>query len=343
MRHGAAGETDRSGGVGHHQHPQLTLVAGGEQVRLSEGEAPSQMSFTVAVVARRLGVAPATLRTWERRYGLTPSGRSQGGHRRYSDLDIARLNVMRRLLLSGVTPAEAAAGALGVDLENQVAVDQCCQVAGDTKGSAKALSRSLLRAAMALDADGANSIVADSINKRGVIWTWDFVIVPVLIEVGNQWAETGQGIEIEHTLSEVLANQFARVVAKFPVRKDVPSVLLACAPDDLHCLPLRAIAAALAETNVSTQLLGPATPIDAVASAAARLGSPVVLVWAQLPATAKGVDWAAWPAAHQADARVRQPELVLAGPGWPDSRPLRAQRVHDLTETVATVRNALAA
>lgn len=327
-------------------------MAGGEQVRLSDSEAPmqvtpeqtpTQMSFTVAVVARRLGVAPATLRTWERRYGLTPSGRSQGGHRRYSDVDLARLNIMRRLLLSGVTPAEAAAGALEVDLASSTAIDKCCQVAGDAKTSAKALSRSLLRAALALDADGANVILAESISKRGVIWTWDLVIVPVLIEVGNQWAQTGQGIEVEHTLSEVLNNQFSLVVSKFPVRKDIPSVLLACAPDDLHCLPLRAIAAALAETNVATQLLGPATPIEAVAAAAARLGSPVVLVWAQLPAAVSGIDWGAWPAAVDVDAKARQPELVLAGPGWPDSRPARSQRVHDLTETVATVRNALAA
>lgn len=318
-----------------------------EQVRASGGdgvdESSNQMTFTVAVVARRLGVAPATLRTWERRYGLTPSGRSQGGHRRYNDIDLARLNVMRRLLLSGVTPAEAAAGALGVDLADHVAVDECCQIAGDARSSAKALARGLLRAAVALDADGASVILADSINKRGVIWTWDFVIVPVLVEIGNQWAETGQGIEVEHTLSEVLSNQFARVVAKFPTRKDVPSVLLACAPDDQHCLPLRAIAAALAETHVATQVLGPSTPIEAVAAAATRLASPVVLLWAQLPATAKRVDWRAWPTGGELDVRPRQPELVLAGPGWSDTRPPRAQRVHDLTETVATVRNALAA
>ena len=34
------------------------------------------LGLTVAVVARRVGVAPATLRTWERRYGLCPSDRS---------------------------------------------------------------------------------------------------------------------------------------------------------------------------------------------------------------------------------------------------------------------------
>ncbi|WP_432542783.1 MerR family transcriptional regulator [Kineococcus sp. SYSU DK002] len=66
------------------------------------------MTLTVAAVARRLGVAPATLRTWDRRYGLGPSEHTAGAHRRYSSADLARLVVMRRLTLEGVAPAEAA-------------------------------------------------------------------------------------------------------------------------------------------------------------------------------------------------------------------------------------------
>ncbi len=67
-----------------------------------------RMTLTVAAVARRLGVAPATLRTWDRRYGLGPSEHTAGAHRRYSATDLARLVVMRRLTLEGVAPAEAA-------------------------------------------------------------------------------------------------------------------------------------------------------------------------------------------------------------------------------------------
>ena len=64
--------------------------------------------LSVAAVARRLGVAPATLRTWDRRYGLGPSGHAAGAHRRYSGTDLARLIVMRRLTIDGVAPVEAA-------------------------------------------------------------------------------------------------------------------------------------------------------------------------------------------------------------------------------------------
>src|SRR6185437_4985821 len=78
--------------------------------------APPPM-LTVAAVARRLGVAPSTLRTWDRRYDLGPSAHTAGAHRRYSPEDLARLVVMRRLTLEGVPPADAARIALAHSAE----------------------------------------------------------------------------------------------------------------------------------------------------------------------------------------------------------------------------------
>src|ERR1700712_1152996 len=66
----------------------------------------------VAAAARRVGVAPSTLRTWDRRYGIGPTDHAPGRHRRYSPDDLARLDLMRRALILGATPADAAAHAL---------------------------------------------------------------------------------------------------------------------------------------------------------------------------------------------------------------------------------------
>ncbi|GAA1974178.1 MerR family transcriptional regulator [Isoptericola halotolerans] len=83
----------------------------------SGGSRPSGPGLAVAAVARRLGVAPATLRTWDRRYGLGPSDRTAGSHRRYTPDDVARLLVMRRLTLEGVAPVDAAQAALEADVD----------------------------------------------------------------------------------------------------------------------------------------------------------------------------------------------------------------------------------
>ncbi|NLT57139.1 MAG: MerR family transcriptional regulator [Actinomycetales bacterium] len=81
-------------------------------------------TFTVAAVARRLGVAPSTLRTWDRRYGLGPTEHEAGAHRRYSAADVGRLVVMRRLTMDGVPPAEAARIAVRADPEQVVDLQQ---------------------------------------------------------------------------------------------------------------------------------------------------------------------------------------------------------------------------
>src|SRR3954464_5750585 len=85
----------------------------------STGAAAQQPVLTVAAVARRLGGAPSTLRTWDRRYGLGPSAHTAGAHRRYSRADVARLMVMRRLTLEGVSPPDAAKIALATAVSDE--------------------------------------------------------------------------------------------------------------------------------------------------------------------------------------------------------------------------------
>jgi MerR family transcriptional regulator, light-induced transcriptional regulator len=70
------------------------------------------VGFSVGTVARRLGVAPSTLRTWNRRYGIGARELSPGKHRRYTAEDITRLEYMQKLILRGVAPADAARAAM---------------------------------------------------------------------------------------------------------------------------------------------------------------------------------------------------------------------------------------
>ncbi|MEV4299879.1 MerR family transcriptional regulator [Microbispora rosea] len=73
------------------------------------GEEPG---YGIGAVSRRLGVPASTLRTWNLRYGIGPSRRSPGGHRRYDDADLRRLEEMNRLIRTGMPPADAARRAL---------------------------------------------------------------------------------------------------------------------------------------------------------------------------------------------------------------------------------------
>ena len=69
---------------------------------------PQDPYLSVAAVAKLIAVAPATLRTWDRRYGLGPTVHPSGTHRKYGSEDIMRLSIMRLWIYRGATSSQAA-------------------------------------------------------------------------------------------------------------------------------------------------------------------------------------------------------------------------------------------
>jgi DNA-binding transcriptional MerR regulator len=63
--------------------------------------------YSIGAVAQMLGIPPATLRTWEERYGLLAPERSPGGHRVYSRDQVEQLRFVKAQLDSGMSPADA--------------------------------------------------------------------------------------------------------------------------------------------------------------------------------------------------------------------------------------------
>ena len=57
--------------------------------------------YSIGMVSRLTGIRPATLRIWERRYGLVKPGRSEGKTRVYSEEDVRRLSLMKTLVDAG--------------------------------------------------------------------------------------------------------------------------------------------------------------------------------------------------------------------------------------------------
>lgn len=312
----------------------------------------SGVGLTVAAVARRLGVAPATLRTWDRRYGLGPTAHAAGAHRRYDADDIARLDHMRRLVLAGVAPAEAARAAreldvasLGATPEEGATISPLTTSESSNRhggghivampGGAPA-ARGLARAAVSLDSGACESIISETLSRRGVVWTWDHLLVPVLIGVGQRWEQTGTGIEVEHVLSEAVQSVLnSKVQGPFSAINARP-VLLAGSDGEAHTLPLWAIAAGLSERRISVRMLGARTPAEALGAAVRRTGPAAVVLWSQTPETGSLTNLD-----HMPDMRP-EPVVILAGPGWQPG-PAPGQRVHDLTGAVQLVAQAVGA
>ncbi|MEU8267455.1 MerR family transcriptional regulator [Sphaerisporangium sp. NPDC049002] len=295
-------------------------------------------SYGIGAVARRLGVPAPTLRTWNLRYGIGPSHRSPGGHRRYDAADLLRLEEMNRLIRAGLPPAEAAQAALGrtpADLgRTSGPVDRAVPEAGAVRVPSAAV---LARAALNLDGDAVVSGLGAALDEHGVAWTWERLVLPVFDAIIRRQDATGAGIEIEHLFSERLLSALSERAGR-PARPSHPrAILLACAEDEQHSLPLYALAATLTTADrLETRILGPRTPYHALADAMRRIGPIVVFVWSQLDATGDPAPLRALPALRPAS------RIIVGGPGWWDERiPAGVARAFSLRDAVAQVRATL--
>jgi hypothetical protein len=197
-------------------------------------------------------------------------------------------------------------------------------------------ARGLARAAVSLDSGACEAIIAETLTRRGVVWTWDHLLVPVLIGVGQRWEQTGTGIEVEHVLSEAVQGVLnAQVQGSFTPVNSRP-VLLAGSDGEAHTLPLWAIAAGLSERRISVRMLGARTPAAALGAAVKRTGPAAVVLWSQTPDTGSLDNLNELP-----DMRP-EPAVILAGPGWqPGAASVR--RVKDLTGAIQEVSRAVGA
>ncbi|MEV4490985.1 MerR family transcriptional regulator [Micromonospora coxensis] len=292
-------------------------------------------ALSAGAVARRLGVAVTTLRTWHQRYGLGPSHHVPGHHRRYTPADLARLEIMRKLTAEGVAPAEAARWAKqgpavspGAELRMRGVRDGGGQTI--PVGRAGPVARGMARAAMRLDSVAISETIAHSLARDGVVATWDGLLRPVLAGIGERHAATAGLIEVEHLVSRCVSEAFA-AVARAGTATGPPRILLSCADEEQHSLPLEALAAALAEAGVAYRMLGARVPVAALIEAVNRTGPAAVVIWSHTRATAD-------PGQLGALLGVpRRPLLVLAaGPGWrADTLPAGVVRPVDLAEAVS--------
>ena len=317
----------------------------------SQSEAGS-LWVSVAVAARRLGIAPATLRTWDRRYGLGPTQREGGSHRRYSVVDLARLDYMAALIRSGSSPAQAAA----VALSRTFTPEECAPIAsrpataiggGTAQGrigggnvvatpGGDRRARGLAKSASAIDQTACASIISESLHDIGVIPTWEKLLVPVLKSIGDMWELRECGIEVEHVLSTAVQVELSAFAFKTATQASRGTVLLGAVAGDDHQLPLWAVGAALAEQGIRFVHLGGGLPLESLSDVISRTGPRGVFLWSQLEGSADADRLDGLPSLRP------NPRIVIGGPGWRNAPPRGVHVADSLGGAVALMSEIMA-
>jgi hypothetical protein len=89
-----------------------------------------------------------------------------------------------------------------------------------------------------------------------------------------------------------------------------------------------AIAAGLAEQNISSRVLGARMPAEALATAVKKIGPSAIVVWSQTQGTADITIW------DSVEPMRPAPLLMSVGPGWQSDVPEGVVKSKDFTSTL---------
>ncbi len=130
-------------------------------------------TLNIAALTRRTGVPPDTIRKWEQRYGVLRPERTPGGQRRYTELDVARVEWLKARIEEGFRIGEAAA-LLGTA---QVEV-----------GGMGGLRAAIVAATRRSDVDALRVAIDQALLLDSTEQAFAEVLAPALVEIGELWA-----------------------------------------------------------------------------------------------------------------------------------------------------------
>lgn len=240
--------------------------------------------YRIQAVAETTGVPAATLRQWERRYGLPSPDRTASSYRLYSDADIEDIQRMQALAATGVSPSEAARIITAERAARDADPPELDAAPPPPTTSATVddvdpyldLRRRMLTAIEGYDHATLAATCRRLLYMDGAATLFERVVAPVMREVGQRWHQGTITVAQEHLASEAIGQVVRQLLPVVQPPDDAPTALLACFRDELHTLPLYGVAFRLAHARHRTVVLGARTPPDALAAAVARIEPALV-------------------------------------------------------------------
>ena len=160
-------------------------------------------NLSIGKVSKLTGLAPDTIRVWERRYSAVEPSRTEGGSRRYSAADVARLRLLSRAIEAGNaigTVAKLKNAAIEMLLDPTTRRDPSARPMKKPAPFAHVVEEYLnLIQRMALtEAQNLLRRTALILSTRDLVFD---VLLPILRDVGHRWERSDFGVHHEHVVS----------------------------------------------------------------------------------------------------------------------------------------------
>jgi MerR family transcriptional regulator, light-induced transcriptional regulator len=227
----------------------------------------SGASYRIGMLARLTGVSTHALRVWERRYQAFAPARAPKGARLYSDADVERVRLLKRLIEEGHSIGDLAH--LDVRSLEELAKRSAAPErdrANATQGMGQ-LAKNLVVAATSFEPERAAETLHRalvSLAPRDVVLG---VVAPALDEIGK--SQDGLCILGEHAVSAIIRTELGRFVSA-GARNPGPLIVCTTPQGELHELGTLLVASMITAQGYRPLYLGPNLPAPQIAEAARR-------------------------------------------------------------------------
>lgn len=217
--------------------------------------------YRIQTVAEMTGIPAATLRAWERRYGLPIPARTASSYRLYSDGDIEMIRRVREMCDGGMSPSEATRLVLDEQTKELDSAAMATPLAEDAFGPIRA---AIIAAIELLDARRLEREL-DRATALGTATTIvDQVLRPVMVGVGDAWHSGTMSVAQEHLATESVTSVARRLLTLVQPEGDARMAVLGAFADDEHAFPLLALGIHAAAWGWRVVMLGARTPPSAI-------------------------------------------------------------------------------
>jgi DNA-binding transcriptional MerR regulator/methylmalonyl-CoA mutase cobalamin-binding subunit len=226
---------------------------------------------SISDVERETGLSKDTLRVWERRYGFPTPERDGNDERIYSDEQVQRLRVIRRLLDSGLRPGKI----VGLTLSELASV-ALPNRGRPTSGEPKDSTQRAMQMILGHKAGELRNHLIQSLMRLGLRQFILEVVVPLNLLVGEAWLQGSIEIFEEHLYTNQVQSLLQHALSALPAPNRAPRVLLTTLPGEEHQLGLLMAHAFFAMEGAECLSLGTQTPIADILRAVDAHGIDIV-------------------------------------------------------------------
>ena len=215
--------------------------------------------YPIRAVSRLTGIGIDTLRAWERRHGAVTPVRDDRG-RIYTDADVARLRLLRGAVEQGHSIGRLA-GLTDKDLRRLTVPAAASAAAASDPIRPASLDTAALNAALRnYDAAAIDHEIARLASVLRPVDLLRDVLMPVLVQVGDDWHRGRAAIAQEHLMSSTIRHILGSFLRLYAQPDASVRLVFATPSGDRHEIGTLGAAMLAASSGLGVAYLGPDLP-----------------------------------------------------------------------------------